>query len=99
MRQRGRRAGSSRRLKTGQEVPANWYPDPARYGWHRYWDGAQWTRTVSDGYEVGTDETAEPAQYAPPRIGSAYLRISAHAEHHRRAHRLRAVLRRVIGSD
>ena len=27
---------------TGQQHPANWYPDPFGRHEHRYWDGTQW---------------------------------------------------------
>jgi uncharacterized protein YxjI len=33
--------------ETGEQHPANWYPDPFGRHEHRYWDGAQWTEHVS----------------------------------------------------
>jgi uncharacterized protein YxjI len=33
--------------ETGEQHPANWYPDPLGRHEHRYWDGAQWTEHVS----------------------------------------------------
>jgi hypothetical protein len=32
-----------------------WYPDPASRHPYRYWDGLNWTATVSDGAVTSTD--------------------------------------------
>lgn len=32
-----------------------WYADPAARHHHRYWDGRDWTATVSDGAATSTD--------------------------------------------
>lgn len=36
-------------------VPAGWHPDPAGRHQYRYWDGVQWTASVSDNGVVGSD--------------------------------------------
>lgn len=36
-------------------APPGWYPDPASRHHHRYWDGHNWTATVSDGAAASSD--------------------------------------------
>jgi uncharacterized membrane protein YhaH (DUF805 family) len=36
-------------------VPAGWYPDPAGRHQYRYWDGMQWTVSVSDNGVAASD--------------------------------------------
>ncbi|MGP8060735.1 MAG: DUF2510 domain-containing protein [Acidimicrobiales bacterium] len=36
-------------------VPAGWYPDPARRHQQRFWDGSIWTQQVADNGTVGLD--------------------------------------------
>ncbi|MCE5202657.1 MAG: DUF2510 domain-containing protein [Actinomycetia bacterium] len=36
-------------------TPAGWYADPAGRHQLRYWDGARWTSSVSDGGAVSQD--------------------------------------------
>jgi len=38
-----------------REVPAGWYPDPARRHQQRFWDGRVWTCSVSDAGIQGVD--------------------------------------------
>lgn len=42
------------------EVPAGWYPDPARRHQQRFWDGFAWTGQVADAGVLGADQ-APPA--------------------------------------
>jgi len=73
-------------------IPAGWNPDP--YGRHalRYWDGAQWTKHVSDGGDTSTDPlpqaeaptaqsapTAPVAQAAPLHAGSGPVSVVRNA--------------------
>jgi hypothetical protein len=44
-------------------VSSGWYPDPARPGTERYWDGSQWT----DGRPVPVADPSEVMSAAPVR--------------------------------
>lgn len=48
------RAGSRGRSPRAMALPG-WYPDPAARHRHRYWDGHNWTATVSDGAATSSD--------------------------------------------
>lgn len=45
---------------SGQQPPANWYPDPSDPSRERYWDGAQWTSETRD-----VDDTPPPPPVPP----------------------------------
>ena len=47
------------------ETPANWYPDPQRPGYQRYWDGIAWTdNRIPDPTPPGVAGTAVRPQSA-----------------------------------
>jgi Fibronectin type III domain/Protein of unknown function (DUF2510) len=52
-------------MATPQVTSQGWYPDPAGRHASRYWDGAAWTATVSDGTVTGTDALEAPASGSP----------------------------------
>lgn len=55
---------------TGAGPPA-WHPDPTGRHEHRWWDGAGWTGTISDGGRVGDDPAGAPTRSAEaPAVGS-----------------------------
>jgi len=43
-------------------IPANWKPDPTGRHQLRYWDGSEWTSSVSDDGTVSDDATESEAQ-------------------------------------
>ena len=53
----------------GTGVAADWYPDPARTGRLRYWDGTAWTAWVSTSGDTTLDTETPPA--GPPPAPAA----------------------------
>jgi hypothetical protein len=56
---------------TGQREPG-WYPDPARPGQQRWWDGTQWR---GEGAAVGPPGESTPDSYAIASLVTALLVI------------------------
>ena len=55
--------------RQGTSVAADWYPDPARTGRLRYWDGTAWTAWVSTSGDTTLDTETPPA--GPPPAPAA----------------------------
>ena len=56
-------------IQTPAEPPAGWYPDPWRWGGHRWWNGTAWTASFVNTAEVDFDDSTAP-RVAPGSVNS-----------------------------
>lgn len=59
----------------GANANAGWYSDPTGRYANRYWDGAQWTNSVSAGGSNSTDALDAGERLAPPAPGTAAVAL------------------------